>query len=91
MQQYLSQIRFQYPVPVLDPINLAIGSSSTVEPHLSGPQLSSCSDYPTIELMFFFYCALNRAAYSLDLHCIVSHIRPFHISGLGSVPSGSDK
>ena len=27
--------------------------SNTVEPHLSGPQLSGCSDYPTIELMMF--------------------------------------
>ena len=25
----------------------------TVEPHLSVPQLSGCSDYPTIELMIF--------------------------------------
>ena len=24
-----------------------------VEPHLSSPQLSGCSDYPTIELMIF--------------------------------------
>ena len=29
---------------------------NTVEPHLSGPQLSDCSDYLTIELMIFMWC-----------------------------------
>ena len=33
--------------------NCTLSNLYTEEPHLSNPQLSDCSDYPTIELMIF--------------------------------------
>ena len=72
--------------------NSCVCLTSTIDPHISEPQLSNLPDYPNTLLMKFigFLVHFKWNCHSCQWKCIVLHIWTFHISELGPVPWCSD-